>query len=399
MRQIINCNLKICENPQREQEFKDKIEKQSSYDKHHLLVNHGSSAYITTSIIIDDDHLYVGRYRHELKLSPKGMIYPKVECLYSITYKYHTNKVFGTANMEQKKFIIQLLSNHVPTFEYLKMYENEVCYIMDSRIFKAILSGKYTNFESLVKLHMNYHKVKNIGWKDYIIYLKKRRFSNATVDRLVNNVDNYHLYINKLIDSYTDFPNNTDVCEWISIFDDTIQQALVLGKRLNAAWSINRLRNEHTDMTRLIMKEEVALKDTTNIWNEDIADAVSKFGWKLVNNEVEAFETGMMFHNCVYTNYWGMISQHSYIVITKTDCDEPICVGFRIYENEQGGKDIIVDQMFSTHNRKLSDYSRECADEMTVYFADNTKLIHFLIEKQLTDDNLHINDDDIIIPF
>ena len=268
-------------------------------------------------------------------------------------------------------------------FDWLKNeYENKHIHpqVLSNSIMRDILSGKLTNAEDIVKRYIKSLKLKNIHWKTYVQYL----WANNSYP------------INWLQHSTTDVNMAMEVLsrgkEKLDIFNDMIKQALMLSVKVNPKWSLKRMRQEHTQMTQTLMKDELEKKELTPVYEEP---PFNNFDCRLLNTEKDVFAEGCEMHHCIYTNYWQKIQNRSYLAFSFTS-PERFTLGLK---RTKGGFE--YDQSYCRFDELLDKESRDTVKaflnnpEVIGYLNRMNEIYPYPVKASVNVDN----DDDGILPF
>ena len=251
-------------------------------------------------------------------------------------------------NKERKRFfntldrftIVQLLCE-IPQFNWLKKDRDErrICNkVFSDSITRDVLLGKLTNSEDIVKKYLKTLHLKGIDWKTFVRFSQE---NTTPVLWLHNFTTNCNAAMELLL------ANSTKT----KIFYDMLQQAMALNEVINPRWSEKRMTEEHTRMTRQLMKKEIALKSNEGIYQSP--PSFSGYPCKVLDTEQAVFEEGLDMHHCIYTNYWHKILDYKYIGISFS-APERFTLGLK-WTNDGWS----YDQAYKKYDNELGDESRE----------------------------------------
>lgn len=291
-----------------------------------LMTRHPVKSYDVVSDI-DGKGWYVGEYSISPMLSINGTPFLKSECISSCTFK--NGKFWG--NMNFRNMLIKL-AMYAPKFEFVPMTEtlsgrvrcSAVSHISKS-VATDILTGKITSQEGIYKAiaHTSY---KDAHWKlvRTCIYagIPFFKLKIACRDLEALNINNEIFSENNM---YT--------------FSRLVDYAIIHDRKISCRWSIKRVSEELLALERTHNHEKLLAMPVVHVWSE----TPFKFGdFKLIDTERDAFETGMIFDNCVHRCYWNQIARHKYIVFASNN----VCIGYRVMEDG----DVWYDQCHGPRN-------------------------------------------------
>lgn len=284
------------------------------------------------SVVFSGDHFFA-------KTTERGVfIYNKLE-----------RKV--KRNTFDKCELLEVLT-YFPQFDWLKdaRHQGNVwpTLFCDS-IARDILLGKLTNAEDVVKKYLALNKIKGVNWKTFARYLHhSNRYPIAWIKGHTTNV-NFAMEVMLGDVSEGDKKPTDEQIERCRIFIDMFKQAMALNVKINPRWSLNRMKDEHTKMTRELMKEDLEKTEQVDIYGE-----CPQFDYpcKLLSTEREVFTEGMEMHHCVYTNYWHQIKEHKYLAFSF-EAAERFTLGLK--QTNNGWE---FDQAYCKYDKQINEDSK-----------------------------------------
>lgn len=198
-------------------------------------------------------------------------------------------------------------------------------------LWKLIISGKVTNPEALLKA------VSKRYFGGVYSYKNLKKWCRGEC-RPCSLWDIYYYTTNP--DLTLDMLSSNTYGEWDYIFEDSLKLAAFFNEKINAKWSLARLREEHQHQ---IERKEVKKLERLDI--NDIAPAFSKDGLSLILNERECCVEGSKMHNCVYSCYWSQIKDGQYLIARGAVNNEYVDLGMRIT-----GDDVVFNQVHTAYN-------------------------------------------------
>lgn len=234
-------------------------------------------------------------------------------------------------------------------FDYF--LENYHYYLKQPGIIKALYQKKIYSEETLLKkiLSNSYH-TKEINWKTFRNYLRLHDCFISLCDILAY-TKNPEQSLQAYIKNYN--KNKT------RLLRDLLTSAIELNEKVDFTWSEKRLNKEHSKQITELNKREIENKDTGPL--NDII--VCNKDWYQPNTELELFNVGLKFHNCVYNCYYQAVKEHKYIVLVYKN---KYCIG--INKDKQS----YLDQVYKAYNEPLSN------DERELVFAELNKQFPWL---------------------
>ena len=207
-------------------------------------------------------------------------------------------------------------------------------------LWKLIIEGKVTNPEALLK------KVSKRYFGGVYSYKNLKKWCKGEC-RPCSLWDIYYYTTNP--DLTLDMLSNGTYREWDCLFDDALRLAAFFNEKINAKWSLARLREEHQHQ---IERKEVKMLERLDV--NDIAPAFSKDGLSLILNERECCVEGNQMHNCVYSCYWSQIKNGQYLIAKGDVYGEYVDLGIRIT-----GDDVIFNQVHTAYNGGVEGATRD----------------------------------------
>lgn len=236
------------------------------------------------------------------------------------------SNVYEMVNLD--RLIAHLNLNWIEPFMY--------SYLTKSGL-ERILNGKITNPIDFCK---HYLKVNRINASPTLMYkaCKEKGLSKIILLLHSNNSKDINHYLERLLNGY----------QFNTLWTDSIQQAMILGKKVDFNWSENRIKEEHSKWTREIMKAEVDNIPDITIPNLDkIPELPTEF--ELLTSQRRVFEEGSLMNHCIYTNYWSQIERGEYLAFHIKYNNEEATLGCYWYND-----DLQFNQLYKQYNSSVS---------------------------------------------
>ena len=223
-------------------------------------------------------------------------------------------------------------------------------------MWQDVLKGKITNPEMLAKTFSKRYFKGEIYYRNIRDYMLNLRGSISLWD-IWSHTTNPNLCIERLTASYQE-ENKVDLYDYgnslIRLFRDVIEYAKYENARINSAWSIRRLQEEHQKQI-----ERAATAEAESYSNKDITERLYVGDFHLLLNERECFLEGQFMHNCVHSCYWKYIVRGDYLIATATIENTKVDIGITITADLL----LKVDQVFAACNRSVSSTIKEAVND------------------------------------
>lgn len=287
----------------------------------------GYPSYENTEIIIKEGFLGIVSTSYTTARGLHGF-YPKKGQTW--LFKYDLNNRRGKIASE-RSMILGILKEF-PEWEFLKSLELNRCLSMT--VVRDILLGKLTSVDSVMRAYFKSLGIKGYSGKEL---LRLRCLGSLTTTLAVFNVD----------DLIPALRNDSQKCI-LQRQSDIIDQAYLLGIKLNPRWSEKRFSEEHQKLTHILMQRKLEKMGNSPVWDlpEDLSEYPSV---RLLNTEREVFEEGLCMHHCVYTNYWRLIKEKRYLALSiKLPSGERATLGIHKFKDSWR-----YDQCYKKYDRCL----------------------------------------------
>lgn len=227
---------------------------------------------------------------------------------------------------------------------------------------EKMIAGKITNSLEVVAAYFKSVRIKlspalfmKIINQENSSGLNKEAFlRDAYVAKDVDNMMKY-FYLSAAKDRY-------DIS---TILHDMVQEALILGEKIDFKWSLNKLKEVHKHWTRKIMSVELETMKDEPIPNVNKFDRYTPKRFKLLKTKKEVFYEGSTMDHCVYTAYWNSMQRGSYLAYHIKLGAEEATLGVYVTPGSKDHK-ITFNQCYSKRNKKVS-------GEMTILVNDFVK--------------------------
>lgn len=208
-------------------------------------------------------------------------------------------------------------------------------------LWKLIVEGKVTNPEALLKA------VSKRYFGGVYSYKNLKRWCKGEC-RPCSLWEVYYYTVNP--DLTLETLCTSDYNERDYLFEDTLKLAAYFNEKINAKWSLARLREEHQ---KQLERREVKKLEKFSITN--IAPAFEKDGLSLVLNERDCYMEGCNMHNCVHSCYWDEVVAGRYILARGTINGEYVDLGIRV---NSSGDELHFNQVHIIYNGSVEEATR-----------------------------------------
>lgn len=298
-------------------------------------------AHVT--VVVDDEHIYIGQFRTDIVFVGRKH-FAKSCTEFNCTYKIKQRKWYGNDPMSMNVGLLRSVLETLHIDWALNMIINDPVtssFVRRKVILADILRGKIISEEGFYKaiLKRVYRvklPVKSI--KQYVLHGGDVR---APLHDIMDFTTNPDIYIDIMVNS-----ENHEVRRLLA---DSLLYAADEDKKINPKWSQKRLQEEHQQQIYRAEQYEIDSKDSRRIYDDDIVDALKRWGVYLIDSEKEAFAYGLSFSNCVHRCYWDKIKYYKYMAFVTTINDETVMVGLNM--SKEG---LSVNQIYKPYNASPS---------------------------------------------
>jgi hypothetical protein len=255
------------------------------------------------SICVKDGKTYFSSRMVSLAIGSVGQVYVKSDTNCGFTYDGKTIKYWFGKNPfhNLSEDDISKLMNHLG-LDWIQSKDFNSMYYHYKSVVLKILQGKITNFEDLYKVIMKSMRINNCSPKLFETVLN--HMNRFQISQLVSVTENH----GEQFIAYMKPDKN------LQILEDTIQQAKLLGEKIDLRWSNKRINEVHTDFTRRIMFYEADTVKNVDFTIPEVEYIAKERNFEYISNNRRLFEEGMMQKHCVFTNYSQMCIDKRYLV-------------------------------------------------------------------------------------
>jgi hypothetical protein len=272
--------------------------------KTRVLIKNDPSKYTYTEIIVfeDKNQITVIDQTKKLNISINNRLYYTIQ--HKQVYLYKNNKFWYLYNSSRNKTVRPLSINNFPFLSIsedslnqpgtvLKFFIEKFSWIRflleNSSVFSLV------PFNTIIK-----HKLYN--YNDLLKHLYKSNLPTAKF-MVLNGIDaKRYKTLLKYTTNLNETSNKVIINSSSYLFNDTINMAIILNKKVNCAWSVKRLQQEHDnwakEITNIVMEEtnrELKIKE------EYIKFAQQNPDFKLIDTTKELAIEGLTQSHCVAT--------------------------------------------------------------------------------------------------
>jgi hypothetical protein len=255
------------------------------------------------SICVKDGKTYFSSRMVNLAIGSAGQVYVKSDTNCGFTYDGKTIKYWFGKNPFQhlSEDDVSALMKHLG-LDWIQSKDFNSMYYHYKSVVLKILEGKITNFEDLYKAIMKSMHIKNCSPKLFETVLN--HMNRFQISQLVSVTENH----GEQFIAYMKPDKN------LQILEDTIQQAKLLGEKIDLRWSNKRINEVHTDFTRMIMFYEADTVKNVDFTIPEVEYIAKERNFEYISNNRRLFEEGMIQKHCVFTNYSQMCIDKRYLV-------------------------------------------------------------------------------------
>lgn len=236
---------------------------------------------------------------------------------------------------------------------YIKRTFTTICTVTPKRVFKTPDAGRIlARFFGIIGegVRLDSHNIRRVLTKGPKAYVPPApvTYNRILLADLKYFTTSAEVMLERLKQNDTNF--EIIVC-------DMLDQAKALNRKIKSEWSDRKIRDKHSDWSEEITKIKAKNCSETPIWTRtpELPEGVT-----FINSEKECAQEGFNMHHCLYSNYYRSIALKGYIALHVAG-QNPYTIGMRVKYNQNNDIiDIILDQAFGVHNRRLKeDETRE----------------------------------------
>jgi hypothetical protein len=332
---------------------------------------------------IKDGFQYFARTQYTIKKSTKSyFLKVKERKGFTVDPKGKINIWYGKAASE--------LPNLTPLFTHpdifnLTWFHDRHIYFMTKSLLEKLISGKITNSIDFYNAWYKAMRIKGTGkYLDQMVH--KTDIGSMNVRRLI-------LQFNPIVDNIDHFVQrvlNDEEYVYDHTLRDTIEQASILGKKINPNWSSKRLADEHINMTREIMGHEIKSMESEVIpYNEDARQIMSNIpGITLLDTKAKIFAEGKVMSHCIYTNYYNSIKRGDYLCFNVEHEQESGTLTLRAeYDKNDQQHKYKINAFLGKRNSKMSNDATKRANFLISYLTLHLPLTGDLVKSLYQNDS------------
>jgi hypothetical protein len=260
---------------------------------------------------------------------------------------------------------------HVFNHYNLNWLEPKLHPFITKTIAEKLLNGKITNNTDLIKAYFKAMRI-NASPSLFLTYItsefdnKSNFLRHASVAKDVNHMMEFLMDCNK---THREGRYDDEKTEKNKFITDMVNEAMILGKKIDYTWSRNRVKEEHKQWTAEIMKHEIDNIPNVQIPNFDAVSSIpTPDGITLLGTQKDVFMEGTAMKHCLYTSYWSSIKHANYIAYHVDYNGEEATVGFSI--------DRFQDKITLSFSQCYSHFNKSVSSELRKYVMDFYKTLN-----------------------
>lgn len=252
--------------------------------------------YIETILWTDDEKICFGNNHIKMYISSNGKPYTRRKTVAGYTFTRKTKKgkswfgkpyILGAIEIKALKTYLGIDTDWTSDLPMSSMHT----LFGSNSVIAKLISGKITNYRDMIKEYLKYH-VKGIKISPELMYQAIKSSSwGLDIKSLLSNA------------RYLTNPDDCFKTKIIPHFQDMLQQARRLDRKVNTNWSDKKAALVHKLWTREIMAVELKYMEDNNVLVIGTLELLPDF--ELVTNQKRCFKIGSIEDHCIYTNYWS----------------------------------------------------------------------------------------------
>lgn len=311
----------------------------------------------------EDNKFFYTRDKYTIYLSTTGKLFTRSTTQHGLTYNpaETVGKCLtlwrGTAmtNISSDAIMALLKSEQV---EWALEFKS----LFTKTLLARVLKKRITNGEDFMRAYL---KTSNV-WKSMKIshrapsMLKLMRMvgTNSSLGRVhsINSIMDYHdllSHVNNVEATIDMLVGGKDLYEfswYLTPHTEGIRRELnILDRKINSTWSVNRLNDEHTRMSRDLRELELDSLESIDYSYSEPAPLLP--GMELISNNKRLFEEGSAMSHCVY----GYLSNAVNRGVFHFHCifgNEPFTLAV---QGTYSGEKFVVQQMYGARNKACTE--------------------------------------------
>jgi hypothetical protein len=301
----------------------------------------------------EDNKFHYTRDKYTIYLSTTGKLFTRSTTQHGLTYNpaETVGKCItlwrGTAMTNvSSEAIIALLKSH--QCEWALEFKS----LFTKTLLARVLKGKLTNGEDLMR---SYLKTSNL-WKSMQISHRAPSMLKLMRANPTNGIMEYHdmlSHVNNVeatIDMLLGGKNLYEFSWYQTPHTEGIRRELnILGRKINSTWSLNRLNDEHTQMSRELRALELDTLESIDYAYSEPCPLLP--GMELIDNNKRLFEEGSVMNHCVYGYLQNAVNRKVFH-FHCTFGDMPFTLAV---QSTYSKDEFVVQQMFGNRNKACSD--------------------------------------------
>jgi hypothetical protein len=304
----------------------------------------------------EDNKFHYTRDKYTIYLSTTGKLFTRSTTQHGLTYNpaETVGKCLtlwrGTAMTNvSSEAIIALLKSH--QCEWALEFKS----LFTKTLLARVLKGRITNGEDFMRAYL---KTSNL-WKSMQISHRAPSMLKLMRANPTNGIMEYHdmlSHVNNVeatIDMLLGGKNLYEFSWYQTPHTEGIRRELnILGRKINSTWSLNRLNDEHTQMSRELRALELESMESIDYAYSSPAPLLP--GMELIDNNKRLFEEGSVMNHCVYGYLQNAVNRKVFH-FHCTFGDMPFTLAV---QSTYSKDEFVVQQMFGNRNKACSDTQR-----------------------------------------
>lgn len=322
----------------------------------------------------EDNKFFYTRDKYTIFLSSTGKLFTRHTNLHGLTFNPAETVGKGT-HLWRGTVMINIPSQVIKALLISQQVEWAVEFqgLMTKTLLARVLKGRLTNGEDFMRSYLKTStmwKSMKISHRAASMLKIMRKDPNDFMNHhdLLSHVSNVEATIDMLING----TRLLDFAWYKTPHTEGIRRELnILGRKINSTWSVNRLNDEHTQMSRDIRELEMStMKDIDYAYS---SPAPLMPGMELISNNKRLFEEGTDMSHCVYSYLNSAVNRNVFHFHCKFG-EMPFTLAIR----QSRISDVwTIEQMFGKYNKSCSETQKTFVD---LWLRDKTVQAWFTME-------------------
>ncbi len=236
-------------------------------------------------------------------------------------------------------------------------------YLSNKAVLTGVLKGEITNKKEMLRVYAK--SAYRLPMRDYALFEKYMDSVSETfgVAALTEFTTDPWKAMRFCLEYRFGHSDNERYARWL-VFKDLMKDASYLDDfRVNPAWSLNRMNEEHIKANRRVRELLRGSRSDKCVYDTVPAPIHSgSLRGHVISSDQDAFLESEEMDHCFSAHYFKKVAKYSYIGLSLT-APQRCTVGITVRSNEEGDIKLAIEQVQLSHNRSPEQSTREAVKE------------------------------------